>query len=1024
MTTRRFEFSEGTSNKFWTITLDGSKHSVNYGRIGTNGQTSTAEFGSEAEARKSYDKLVAEKLKKGYVEKTAAGGETPVAAAPVQKAAPKPPPAAAPQTAAAPPASPAKPAAPKQASQHALDLHLTAYSYVPGRRSAGAPLAPPEPFDLEDCLKRLRQKVRVKTYGWEWDFWQALPDRALSPQEAEFWLIAMTREAKRDESPDDFAAKMQQRKFTGKMPAEANLLGRYLSPRVMQCLVALTTPDELRTLILDPQGPRNSYVVGENDLSMRIGFRIFVLPYLDEAEIPKWQAATRQRWGQATWPVDYYTPAAPAYYYGAMFGLHDEVCALAAQWPDDRYANTGWDHTHYQRPQEVLYGAGSAEQIAYHFRRLNLPTNKALDIQTLLAVAGVSALDVVVRTIASIGKKEDAEELFADFDRIHAPEAAPHVLDLALNSKAPKAARTWLENNLDAAIGGLLPVAAGSGKLGDAATEFLLSIKRRGESDRIAALLGTVDAEVATRVRAKVLDVVEEQLTVMTSATTPAWWTQALTQTPLKKSKPVTWIVPTDLPAITVGEHALGPDHIGDLLNALQTSTLEAPHPLLSSLREHGSRERLDAFAWKLFESWLGEGAPTKDKWAFLAAGFLGGDRAVLKLAPMIREWPGESQHQRAVLGLEVLRTIGTDTALMQINGIAQKVKFKGLKERAVQCMDAIAASRNMSRAQLEDRIVPDCGLDERGERTFDFGPRQFRFVLGPELKPMIRYPDGAAKTDLPKPGAKDDAAKATPAVAEWKLLKKQIADVAKIQAVRLEQAMVTGRRWSGEEFDKLILHHPLMVHLARLLVWATYDGTGKVTATFRVTEDQTLADSSDNPFNLAADATVGILHPMQVSGQPQILEQWGQLFGDYEIVPPFPQLGRPAYHLTKEQLAKHEITHFETRGKLVAQTLVFGLEKLGWQRGVPADAGWVGEHSKQFPGANLTAVVDYEEGFSVGYWEGAGEQTIKRLFFVPGLYTPQMYPEHKNALKLSEVDPIALSEVLGDCELLLTKAK
>jgi hypothetical protein len=162
----------------------------------------------------------------------------------------------------------------------------------------------------------------------------------------------------------------------------------------------------------------------------------------------------------------------------------------------------------------------------------------------------------------------------------------------------------------------------------------------------------------------------------------------------------------------------------------------------------------------------------------------------------------------------------------------------------------------------------------------------------------------------------------------------------------------------------------------------------------------------------------------LQLAAEPHTLEQWGQLFGDYEIVPPFAQLGRPSYRLTSEQLAMSEITHFDSRGKLPAQSLVFGLEKLGWQRGVPADAGWVGEHSKQFFGANVTAVIEYEEGFSVGYWEGASDQTIQRVFFVPGLYTPQMYPDHKNALRLSEVDPIALSEVLGDCELLLSKAK
>ncbi|MEI7893546.1 MAG: WGR domain-containing protein [Myxococcales bacterium] len=62
----RYEFSEGTSNKFWDISLDGTSVTTTYGRIGTDGQTSLKEFDSEAKAKKEHDKLVAEKVKKGY----------------------------------------------------------------------------------------------------------------------------------------------------------------------------------------------------------------------------------------------------------------------------------------------------------------------------------------------------------------------------------------------------------------------------------------------------------------------------------------------------------------------------------------------------------------------------------------------------------------------------------------------------------------------------------------------------------------------------------------------------------------------------------------------------------------------------------------------------------------------------------------------------------------------------------------------------------------------------------------------
>jgi predicted DNA-binding WGR domain protein len=81
----RYEFSEGSSNKFWEIELDGTSFTTTYGRIGTEGQTSLKEFDSEEAAAREYEKLVAEKVKKGYAlagsapaAVTVAGKKTPV----------------------------------------------------------------------------------------------------------------------------------------------------------------------------------------------------------------------------------------------------------------------------------------------------------------------------------------------------------------------------------------------------------------------------------------------------------------------------------------------------------------------------------------------------------------------------------------------------------------------------------------------------------------------------------------------------------------------------------------------------------------------------------------------------------------------------------------------------------------------------------------------------------------------------------------------------------------------------------
>jgi predicted DNA-binding WGR domain protein len=70
----RYEFSEGSSNKFWEINLSGKSFTTTYGKIGTSGQTTIKQWKSEAEAKKEYDKLVAEKVKKGYQPSGGGGG--------------------------------------------------------------------------------------------------------------------------------------------------------------------------------------------------------------------------------------------------------------------------------------------------------------------------------------------------------------------------------------------------------------------------------------------------------------------------------------------------------------------------------------------------------------------------------------------------------------------------------------------------------------------------------------------------------------------------------------------------------------------------------------------------------------------------------------------------------------------------------------------------------------------------------------------------------------------------------------
>ncbi len=68
---RTFELSDAKSHKFWNIDVQGKSFTTTFGKIGTAGQSQKKTFKDAAAAQAEAEKLIKEKIKKGYVETTA-----------------------------------------------------------------------------------------------------------------------------------------------------------------------------------------------------------------------------------------------------------------------------------------------------------------------------------------------------------------------------------------------------------------------------------------------------------------------------------------------------------------------------------------------------------------------------------------------------------------------------------------------------------------------------------------------------------------------------------------------------------------------------------------------------------------------------------------------------------------------------------------------------------------------------------------------------------------------------------------
>src|SRR5262249_1344021 len=157
---------------------------------------------------------------------------------------------------------------------------------------------------------------------------------------------------------------------------------------------------------------------------------------------------------------------------------------------------------------------------------------------------------------------------------------------------------------------------------------------------------------------------------------------------------------------------------------------------------------------------------------------------------------------------------------------------------------------------------------------------------------------------------------------------------IAQTQITRLELAMCAQRRWKVADFTAFILKHPLIVHLARRLVWGVFDGN-KLAHSFRIAEDGSFASEADAAITLPKGAMIGRVHGWEVP--EALLGKWGWVFADYEILQPFDQLGRQVFTPTD---AEKRASHLPRMHKVAVKTgKVMGLEIRGWRKGPPQDA-------------------------------------------------------------------------------------
>lgn len=423
-------------------------------------------------------------------------------------------------------------------------------------------------------------------------------------------------------------------------------------------------------------------------------------------------------------------------------------------------------------------------------------------------------------------------------------------------------------------------------------------------------------------------------------------------------------------------------------------------------------RDRSQPFANAILKAYFESGADAKYKGCLTVGALLGGPDATDLLKAKVNAWTEASRGKMAEYAVQALAMVGDNKALRAVEFIARKYKSKNknVGAAAQEAFGIAAQTLGISPYDLADSIIPDFGF-EGLFRSFEVDGETYRAFVGTDFKLAFLDEDNRHMKSLPK--ATSAALKD-----EFKEVGKEIRDIVKAQSGRLEQYLVTQRKWPVDRWQALFMGNPVMFTYAIRLIWGVFNADQTLVYSFQCLEDQTLVNEEGDEVEWPQDAQLGMVHPLSLT--PEQIAHWTEQLADADLIPILPQLTRRVVTLpeTARTLTKDRQFEGVEHGGF---GFVSKMEKLGWYRGSVQDGGWIANYYKDFSDLGITALLSQQGNISVGYYDE--NAALGPVMFVRSgsvrfgnyVYDEPEKDTDERLILFGQVPPIVYSEVMAD---------
>ena len=286
-----------------------------------------------------------------------------------------------------------------------------------------------------------------------------------------------------------------------------------------------------------------------------------------------------------------------------------------------------------------------------------------------------------------------------------------------------------------------------------------------------------------------------------------------------------------------------------------------------------------------VYDRWILDGANTSYKYIMIPYLIYENEYNMDKVVFKIKEWCESGRMSLANYAISTLASNGSIYSLMIIDYISNNFKYFQIQNTSKLALKLAAKKLKITEDELSDRIIPNYNIDKNGKKLLKDKNHDFTVYINEKLE-VEKIIDNNTNKNISKFG-KDVSSNI---VDDFYIMKNYIKVSYKFQMLRLHKALMSGKKWTFENWKNIFIENYMMNTASNLFIWAVYDKNDKLLNNLIYDKTKNIFYTLDkSEYKLNKNHKLALASPIEMSKED--IEKSKLILKQLKIKQPFNQM-------------------------------------------------------------------------------------------------------------------------------------